>query len=86
MELITSLPLPENNLDTFRYLSRLVMVDMIFELKYPLLSQVERHHRFDNPIISSVDPETGQRLSGDGRFHAFLSQGVFMTISLPGSM
>ena len=77
VELISSLPLPGNNLDTFRYLSRLVLVDMIFELKYPLLSQVERHHRFDNPIISSIDPETGQRLSGDGRFHAFLSQGVF---------
>ena len=69
--------MPDNSLDTFRYLSRLVLVDMIFELKHPLLSQVERHHRFDNSIISSVDPESGQRLSGDGRFHAFLSQGVF---------
>jgi AcrR family transcriptional regulator len=77
VELISSLPMPDNSLDTFRYLSRLVLVDMIFELKHPLLSQVERHHRFDNSIISSVDPESGQRLSGDGRFHAFLSQGVF---------
>lgn len=77
VELISSLPMPDNSLDTFRYLSRLVLVDMIFELRHPLLSQVERHHRFDNSIISSVDPESGQRLSGDGRFHAFLSQGVF---------
>lgn len=77
LELITSLPLSGNNLDTFRYLTRLLQVDLAFELKYPLLSQVERHHRFDNPVISSIDPETGQRFSGDGRFHAFLSQGVF---------
>lgn len=76
LDLITSLPLVENNLDTFRYLTRLVQVDLAFELKHPLLSQVERHHRFDNPVISSIDPETGQRFSGDGRFHAFLSQGV----------
>ena len=76
LELITNLPLTENNLDTFRYLTRLIKVDLAFELKHPLLSPVERRHRFDNSVISSIDPETGQRLSGDGRFHAFLSQGV----------
>ena len=77
MELISTLPLPANNLDTFRYLQRLLQIDLAFELKYPLLAKVERRHNFENPVISSIDPETGQRLSGDGRFHAFLSQGVF---------
>ncbi len=77
MELISTLPLPANNLDTFRYLQRLLQIDLAFELKYPLLAMVERRHNFENPITSSIDPETGQRLSGDGRFHAFLSQGVF---------
>jgi AcrR family transcriptional regulator len=76
LELITSLPLPSNNLDTFRYLQRLLQVDLAFELKYPRLSRVERRHNFENPVTSSIDPETGLRLSGDGRFHAFLSQGV----------
>lgn len=77
MELISTLPLPANKLDTFRYLQRLLQIDLAFELKYPLLAMVERRHNFENPITSSIDPETGQRLSGDGRFHAFLSQGVF---------
>lgn len=77
MELISTLPLPANNLDTFRYLQRLLQIDLAFELKYPLLAKVERRHNFENPVTSSIDPETGQRLSGDGRFHAFLSQGVF---------
>ena len=77
MDLISTLPLPANNLDTFRYLQRLLQIDLAFELKYPLLAKVERRHNFENPVISSIDPETGQRLSGDGRFHAFLSQGVF---------
>lgn len=76
LELITSLPLPSNNLDTFRYLQRLLQVDLAFELKHPRLSRVERRHNFENPVTSSIDPETGLRLSGDGRFHAFLSQGV----------
>ncbi|MDY0124736.1 MAG: TetR/AcrR family transcriptional regulator [Anaerolineaceae bacterium] len=76
LELISTLPLPANNLDTFRYLQRLIQIDLAFELKYPRLSMVERRHNFENPITSSIDPETGQRLSGDGRFHAFLSQGV----------
>ncbi len=74
--LISSLPSPTGNLDTFRYLERLLLVDLAFELKHPLLSQVERRYRFENPIFSSIDPETGQRFSGDGRFHAFLSQGI----------
>ncbi len=77
LELISTLPLPSNNLDTFRYLQRLLQIDLAFETNHPRLSQVERRHNFENPIISSIDPETGQRLSGDGRFHAFLSQGVF---------
>lgn len=77
MELISTLPLPANNLDTFRYLQRLLQIDLAFELKHPLLAKVERRHNFENPVTSSIDPETGQRLSGDGRFHAFLSQGVF---------
>jgi len=76
LELISTLPLPANNLDTFRYLQRLIQIDLAFELKYPRLSMVERRHNFENPVTSSIDPETGQRLSGDGRFHAFLSQGV----------
>ncbi len=76
LELISTLPLPANNLDTFRYLQRLIQIDLAFELKYPRLSMVERRHNFENPVNSSIDPETGQRLSGDGRFHAFLSQGV----------
>lgn len=76
LDLISTLPLPANNLDTFRYLQRLLQIELAFELKYPLLSKVERRHNFENPITSSIDPETGQRLSGDGRFHAFLSQGV----------
>ena len=73
--LISSLPSPSGNMDTFRYLQRLLLVDLAFELNYPRLSQVERRHKFENPITSSIDPETGQRFSGDGRFHAFLSQG-----------
>ncbi len=77
LDLISSLPLPANNLDTFRYLQRLLQIDLAFELKYPRLAQVDRRHNFENPVTSSIDPETGQRLSGDGRFHAFLSQGVF---------
>lgn len=76
LELISTLPLPANNLDTFRYLQRLIQIDLAFELKYPRLSMVERRHNFENPVTSSIDTETGQRLSGDGRFHAFLSQGV----------
>ena len=76
LELISTLPLPANNLDTFRYLQRLLQIEMAFELKYPRLSRVERRYNFENPVNSSIDPETGQRLSGDGRFHAFLSQGV----------
>jgi len=77
LELISTLPLPSNNLDTFRYLQRLLQIDLAFELKHPRLAKVERRHNFENPVTSSIDPETGQRLSGDGRFHAFLSQGVF---------
>ncbi len=76
LELISTLPLPANNLDTFRYLQRLLQIEIAFELKYPRLSRVERRYNFENPVNSSIDPETGQRLSGDGRFHAFLSQGV----------
>lgn len=76
LELISTLPLPANNLDTFRYLQRLLQIELAFELKYPRLSKVERRHNFENQVTSSIDPETGQRLSGDGRFHAFLSQGV----------
>ncbi|MDD2521660.1 MAG: TetR/AcrR family transcriptional regulator [Anaerolineaceae bacterium] len=76
LELTSTLPLPANNLDTFRYLQRLLQIDLAFELKHPLLSRVERRHNFENPVTSSIDPETGQRLSGDGRFHAFLSQGI----------
>jgi len=74
--LISSLPSPSGNMDTFRYLQRLLLVDLAFELNYQRLSQVERRHKFENPITSSIDPETGQRFSGDGRFHAFLSQGI----------
>ncbi len=77
LELIQALPLQTNGLDTFAYLERLIRASLAFELKYPQLSKVERRHNFENPITSSIDPETGQRFSGDGRFHAFLQQGVY---------
>src|SRR5690606_6048558 len=71
------LPLHDTYLDTFHYLQRLHQIDLAYDLKHPRLAQVERRHNCENPVTSSIDPETGQRLSGDGRFHAFLSQGVF---------
>lgn len=77
LELIQTLPLQTNGLDTFAYLERLIRSSLTFELKYPQLSKLERRHNFEYPITSSIDPETGQRFSGDGRFHAFLQQGVY---------
>jgi len=77
LELIQNLPLQTNGLDSFAYLERLIRASLAFELSYPQLSKVERRHNFENPIFSSIDPETGQRFSGDGRFHAFLQQGVY---------
>lgn len=77
LELMQALPLQTNGLDTFAYLERLIRASLAFELTYPQLSKVERRHNFENPISSSIDPETGQRFFGDGRFHAFLQQGVY---------
>ena len=38
--LISSLPSPSGNMDTFRYLQRLLLEDLSFELNYTRLSQV----------------------------------------------
>jgi len=76
IEIINGLPLDSVNLDTFRYLRRLLTAAVEFQIKYPQLAAVERFQRLSSPNPSSVDPETGERMSGDGRFHAFLTQGI----------
>ena len=45
-------------------------------LREPKLAKIERRDFVDHPVIKTIDPETGQRMSGDGRFHALLTQGV----------
>ena len=76
LEVINSLPLDSSNLDTFRYLRRVLQAAVEFQIRYPDLASIERFRRLNANHLSSVDPETGERVSGDGRFHAFLTQGI----------
>ncbi len=76
LEVINSLPLDTSNLDTFRYLRRVLQAAVEFQIRYPDLASIERFRRMKSNHLSSVDPETGERVSGDGRFHAFLTQGI----------
>jgi len=76
LEVINSLPLNSANLDTFRYLRRVLQAAVEFQIRYPDLASIERFRRLNSNHLSSVDPETGERISGDGRFHAFLTQGI----------
>ena len=54
----------------------LVVPVVEFQIKHPELAAIERFQRLRSANPSSVDPETGERVSGDGRFHAFLTQGI----------
>ena len=76
LEVINSLPLDSSNLDTFRYLRRVLQAAVEFQIRYPDLASIERFRRMKSNHLSSVDSETGERVSGDGRFHAFLTQGI----------
>ena len=76
VEVIKNLPLDSANLDTFRYLRRVLQAAVAFQVQHPDLASIERFHRFNAHLLSSFDPETGDRVSGDGRFHAFLTQGI----------
>ena len=76
IEVINSLPLDSANLDTFRYLRRVLQAAVEFQIRYPDLASIERFQRLSANHLSSVDPDTGERVSGDGRFHAFLTQGI----------
>lgn len=76
LEVINSLPLDSANLDTFRYLRRVLQAAVEFQIRHPDLASIERYHRMNSNHHSSIDPETGERVSGDGRFHAFLTQGI----------
>lgn len=76
LEVINSLPLDSANLDTFRYLRRVLQAAVEFQIRYPDLASIERFQRLSANHLSSIDPETGERMGGDGRFHAFLTQGI----------
>lgn len=76
LEVVNSLPLDSTKLDTFRYLKRVLQAAVEFQIRYPDLASIERFQRLSANHLSSVDPETGERMSGDGRFHAFLTQGI----------
>ena len=76
VEVIKNLPLDSANLDTFRYLRRVLQAAVAFQVQHPDLASIARFHRFNAHLLSSFDPETGDRVSGDGRFHAFLTQGI----------
>ncbi len=76
VEVITSLPLDSVSLDTFRYLRRVLQAAVEFQIRHPDLASIERFQRLNSNHLSSIDPETGERVSGDGRFHAFLTQGI----------
>lgn len=76
LEVINNLPLDSTSLDTFRYLRRVLQAAVEFQIRYPELAKIERFHRVNSNHLSSVDPETGERVGGDGRFHAFLTQGI----------
>jgi len=75
-EMVASLGTPANIMDTFAYLRWLMQLSVIFMLREPKLAKIERRDFVDHPVIKTIDPETGQRMSGDGRFHALLTQGV----------
>ena len=75
-ELVNSLETPGSIMDTFGYLRWLIQLSVVFMLREPRLAKIEQHNFIDHPIIKSVDPETGERVSGDGRFHALLTQGI----------
>ena len=76
LEVINSLPLDSANLDTFGYLRRVLQAAVEFQIRYPDLARIEWFQRLNSNHLSSIDPETGERMSGDGRFHAFLTQGT----------
>ena len=76
LEVINSLPLDNANLDTFRYLRRVLQAAVEFQIRYPELASIERFERLNSNQPGSIDPETGERMGGDGRFHAFLTQGI----------
>jgi AcrR family transcriptional regulator len=76
LEVINSLPLDSANLDTFRYLRRVLQAAVEFQIRYPDLASIDRFQRLNFNHLSSIDPETGERVSGDGRFHALLTQGI----------
>jgi len=76
LEVINSLPLDNANLDTFRYLRRVLQAAVEFQIRYPELASIERFERLNSNQLGSIDPETGERMGGDGRFHAFLTQGI----------
>lgn len=75
-ELVATLETPSSIMDTFAYLRWLIQISVVFMLREPKLAKVEQHHFIDHPVIKSIDPETGERVSGDGRFHALLTQGI----------
>ena len=76
LEVINSLPLDSANLDTFRYLRRVLQAAVEFQIRHPDLASIERFQRLTANHLSSIDPDTGEQMSGDGRFHAFLTQGI----------
>lgn len=75
-EMVATLETPQSIMDTFGYLRWLIQLSVVFMLREPKLAKIEQLDFVDHPVIKSVDPETGQRVSGDGRFHALLTQGV----------
>lgn len=75
-DLVASLETPNSIMDTFGYLRWLIQISVVFMLREPKLAKIEQRDFVDHPVINSIDPETGERISGDGRFHALLTQGV----------
>ena len=75
-ELVSSLEPPTSIMDTFAYLRWLIQISVVFMLREPKLAKIEQHDFIDHPVVYSVDPETGEQVSGDGRFHALLTQGI----------
>ena len=75
-DLVATLETPTAIMDTFGYLRWLIQISVVFMLREPKLAKIEQHDFVDHPVIKSVDPETGEEVSGDGRFHALLTQGI----------
>lgn len=75
-DVASSLQTSKTIMDTFAYLRWLIQLNVVFMLREPKLAKIELLDFVDHPVIKSVDPETGERVSGDGRFHALLTQGV----------